>query len=89
MALPAVDRLDSHQDAYLRRDLDRDAASHNARLSPARSDAEALFNWIRTMQCRPSTSTVHSGIEMARGVSSSTNAGSGFFRRCFLYHQPL
>jgi len=42
----AVDRLDRHQYAHLRRDLDQDATSHNARLSPARSDVEASFNWI-------------------------------------------
>src|SRR5580704_13980354 len=75
---PAVDRLDRNQDAHLRRDLDQDAAPHNARLSAARSDAEAPFNWIRTVPCRPSSSIVHSGIEMARGVNSSTNAGAGF-----------
>src|SRR5207245_340833 len=63
-ALPAVDRLDRHQYAHLWRDLDQDATSHNARLSPARSDAEAPFNWIRTVPRRPYSSIVHSGTEI-------------------------
>ena len=60
------------------RDRDQDATSHNARLRPARSAAEAPFNWIRIVPRRPSSSIVHSGTETARGVSSSTNVGADF-----------
>ena len=38
-----------NQDAQLRRDLDQDADSHNSRLSVARYEAEAPFNWIRSL----------------------------------------
>jgi len=40
-AFPAIDRFDRNRNAHLRRDLDQQAASHNARLRLARSEAEA------------------------------------------------
>ena len=59
--LPSVDGFNRNQDAQLRRDLNQDAASNKARLSIARSETEAPFNWIRSLPWRPSTSRVHSG----------------------------
>src|SRR5580693_4739578 len=59
-ALPAVDGVYRNQDTQLRRDLDQDADSHNSRLSVARYEAEAPFNWMRSLHRRPSTSMTHS-----------------------------
>src|ERR1700722_3973871 len=53
-ALPSVDGFNRNQDAQLRRDLNQDADSHKARLSTARSEARAPFNWIRSLPRRPS-----------------------------------
>src|SRR5579863_2353266 len=78
-ALPAVDGFNRNQDAQLRRDLNQDADSHNSRLSVARYEADAFFNWIRSLPRRPSSSRVHSGSGFALGVTSSTNVGGGVF----------
>jgi hypothetical protein len=43
-AFPPVNGFNRNQDAQLRRDLNQDAASNKARLSVARSEAEAPFN---------------------------------------------
>ena len=45
-AFPAVDAFNRNQDAQLRCDLDQDADSNKSRLSVARYEAEAFFNWI-------------------------------------------
>ena len=47
--LPSVYGFNRNQDAQLRRDLNQDAASNKARLSVARSETEAPFNWIRSL----------------------------------------
>src|SRR5580692_4744233 len=78
-ALPSVYSFDRNQDAQLRRDLDQDADSHNSRLSAARYEAEAFFNWIRSLPWRPSSSMVHSGSGCALGGTSSTNVGGAGF----------
>jgi hypothetical protein len=46
----------------------------HARLSTARSEATAPFNWIRSLPRRPSTSRMHSGTDRVCGAISSTNA---------------
>ena len=74
-ALPAIDGFNRNQDADLRRDLDHEAASHNARLKPAKSAAVAPFQWIRSLPFRPSSSIVHSDAPTACGTIISTNAG--------------
>jgi hypothetical protein len=78
-ALPGDwERMYSHPE--LRRDLEQDADSHNSRLSVARYEAEAPFNWIRSLHRRPSSSIVHSESDCACGATNSTNAG-GAVRR--------
>jgi hypothetical protein len=79
--LASVDGFNRNQDAQLRRDLDQDAASNKARLSAAKSETEAPFNWIRSLPWRPSTSRVHSGTDCVCGATSSTNAGEAGCRR--------
>src|SRR5579863_4041436 len=72
---PAVDGVYRNQDAQLRRDLNQDADSHSSRLSVARYEADASFNWIRSFAWRPSSSITHSGSASPRGATSSTNLG--------------
>ena len=80
-AFPSVDGFNRNQNAQLRRDLNQDAASNKARLSVARSETEAPFNWIRNLPRRPSTSRAHSGTDCVCGATSSTNAGKPGCRR--------
>src|SRR5664279_575126 len=77
----AVYDLDRNQNPYLRGDLDH-AASHSARLSPARSGAVAPFHWMRILPRGPSNSIRHSdrpGPEGAPGnaTNSRNSADSG------------
>jgi len=44
--LPSINGFNRNQDAQLRCDLDQDADSNKSRLSVARYEAEAFFNWI-------------------------------------------
>src|ERR1700690_989989 len=54
--LSSIDGFNRDQDAQLGRDLDQATVSHSARLSTAKSEVEAPFNWIRSLPWRPSTS---------------------------------
>src|SRR5579863_408418 len=72
---PAVDPVYRYQDTQLRRDLNQDADSHSSRLSAARYEAEASFNWIRSFAWRPSSPITHSVNDSPRGPTSSTNLG--------------
>jgi hypothetical protein len=76
---PAVDGFDRNQDAQLRSDLDQDADSNNSRLSVARYEAEAFFNWIYAA-CREDFQFDRAfGIGCGRGATSSTNVGGAGF----------
>src|ERR1035437_3738500 len=75
-ALPAIDRLDRHQDAHLRCDLDH-ADSHSVRLSPARSGTAAPFHWMRILPRGPSNSMTHSVELTAWGATNSKKSAGG------------
>ncbi len=75
-ALAAVHRLNRHQHAHLRRDLDHPWVSRQARSKPVQSGGTAAFHWIRILPPPgDSNSMTHSGNTAAPAPISSTNAG--------------
>jgi hypothetical protein len=83
-ALPAIDRLDRHQDAHLRGDLNH-ADSHKLRLNPARSGGVTPFHWTRILPRGPSNSMTHSdrpdpGGAIGGATNSKNSAGDATLR---------
>src|SRR5262249_19679791 len=72
----AVYRLDRHQHAHLRRDLNHPWVSCQARSKPVQSSGTAAFHWMRILPPpRDSNSMTHSGKAAPPSPISSTNAG--------------
>src|ERR1039457_1883476 len=81
-ALSSIDRLDGHEHAHLRRDLNHLSASRQARSRLIQSGGAAAFHWMRTLPpLKDSNSMTHSPCVEACGAISSTNAGLLAFRR--------
>src|SRR6266700_1798902 len=80
--LTSIHRLDRHQHAHLRRDLDHRSALRQARSNAAQSGGVGVLQWIRSLAPRAdSNSITYSSILSPATPISSTNLGCVFFRR--------
>ena len=78
-ALASVHRLNRHQHAHLRRDLDQESISHSARLIPATSAVAAPLSSIRSLPRGLSSSSTHSRPSGPCAPISSTKSGATHF----------
>jgi hypothetical protein len=77
-----IDRLDRHQNAYLRSDLNHLSVSRQARRRFAQSGEAVVLHWMRILlPPEDSSSTTNASGSAAAGTINSTNAGFVAFCR--------